>query len=32
MADVEVDANGKVKYDALVDKLVHGYTQADELN
>jgi Ca2+-binding EF-hand superfamily protein len=32
MADVEVDVNGKVKYDNLVDKLVHGYTQADELN
>lgn len=32
MADIEVDNNGRVRYDTFVDKLVSGYTQADELN
>lgn len=32
MADIEVDNNGRVRYDVFVDKLVSGYTQADELN
>jgi len=32
MSDIEVDGNGKVRYDAFVDKLVSGYTQADELS